>query len=162
MHSCIGQNIKSPLCPSVQHFISYLPFTFPFPSPSPSPTPSPFLSRPLYLPLFIILSLPFPLSHFTFFSFSFSHFPFNALNPGGLSTVPLLLCYIVNSASYYQRARQRKVTYSYLAQNFVLDTTKVCQEYVGFDLPSVMVEKRIRPVSCFGKLWERLLLANVS
>jgi len=68
----IRQSIKSPLCPCVQHFLSYLPSTFPlffplphFPTPFPSPSPSlfPFLSPfffSLPLPLLFTFHYPFP------------------------------------------------------------------------------------------------------
>ena len=67
MHS-IGQSIKSPLCPCVLHFLSYLPSTFPSPFLSPSPFPHPF-SFPCP---FLFFPSPFP------FLFSFPYlFPFS-------------------------------------------------------------------------------------
>jgi len=82
MHS-IGQSIKSPECPSVQHFLSYLPSTFPLPSSFPSPSPPSFLPLPLSLELFSSpFSFPFPFPFpfpsrfpFPFPSFSPSSFP---------------------------------------------------------------------------------------
>ena len=87
MHS-IGQSIKSPECPSVQHFLSYLPSTFPLPSSFPSFSPSsfpspipPFSFSPFLYSFPSPFSFPFPL-HFPYPSFylpllSPSPFPFH-------------------------------------------------------------------------------------
>jgi len=72
----IGQSIKSPECPCVLLFLSYLPSIFSFPYPFPSAFPCSFLfSFSFFFFFFFLLSLPLPLS-FTFLFLFFSTFTF--------------------------------------------------------------------------------------
>ena len=68
--------IKSPLCPCVLHFLSYLPSTFSFPSRFPSPSPSPFPS-PFLFPFPFSFSIPFSFPFSFPFLFPFPFFPFS-------------------------------------------------------------------------------------